>query len=135
MRVYLAGPMSGHKDHNKEAFATAAADLRERGYDVVSPAELDFDEGIDISSPDGYTVSDADYAYMLRRDFEHISDCDGVAFLDGWSKSGGCGREGRYALQLELPLYVYAGPGRPLLRMGPQYFLSYSTTERRQKCD
>lgn len=41
MRAYLAGPMSNIPQFNFPAFDDAAADLRARGWDIVSPAELD----------------------------------------------------------------------------------------------
>lgn len=131
MKLYLSGPMTGKPDHNKPAFDAAAADLRGRGYEVVSPVELDHNSGVELGSPDGYTVSDDDYAKYLERDFEALADCDGVVFIKGWETSGGAGREGRYAIQLGLYLYLYSPDNPILLQMPRNFFLAYSTTERK----
>lgn len=44
MKIYLAGRMSGLPKFNFPAFDSAAVDLRRKGFDVVSPAELDSPE-------------------------------------------------------------------------------------------
>lgn len=45
MKLYLAGPMRGHDNFNFPAFWDAARVLRERGHEIVSPAEIDVEEG------------------------------------------------------------------------------------------
>lgn len=93
-RFYLAGPMSGYPQFNFPAFIAAAADLRGRGYDIVSPAELDAEDGVDkqaMSSADGdaskLTMTWGD---LLARDVKIVSDqVQGVIFLPGWEKSRG----------------------------------------------
>ena len=47
MRIYVAGPMTGHPQLNFPAFHTEAARLRALGYEVVNPAELNADPGAD----------------------------------------------------------------------------------------
>lgn len=131
MKVYLSGPMTGRPDHNRAQFDQAAADLRRRGYEVVSPAELDHNAGIDLDSDDGFTVGDAEYEQYIERDLEALDGCDAVVFLEGWSTSGGAGREGRHAIRKGMALFIYM-PERPLLQMGEKYFLAYSTVKRKQ---
>ena len=55
MKVYTAGPMTGIPQFNYPAFERAAAELRRKGYDVVSPAELDdpSDKAAALASKDG----------------------------------------------------------------------------------
>lgn len=87
MKVYLAGPMRGYDLYNFPAFDHATAALRARGWEVVSPAEMDRDIGFDEHTvdrlPDGF-VEDA-----MRRDVQAILGCDGVALLPGWEQSTG----------------------------------------------
>jgi len=44
-RIYIAGPMTGHADHNYPAFHAAADRFQRAGWDVVN--QIDIDEVID----------------------------------------------------------------------------------------
>lgn len=83
--LYVAGPMTGYPEWNFPAFEGATTALREAGYEVVSPHEIDLEEGFDPSS-DG---SGFDLRAALTRDVEEVLDADGVALLDGWEESPG----------------------------------------------
>lgn len=103
MRIYVAGPMTGIPQFNFPAFDAAAAQLRELGYDVVSPAELDDpdDREAALASPDGsmatYGTARPDgvikktWGDFLARDVKLLSDggIDAVVVLPGWEKSRG----------------------------------------------
>ncbi|EKK0430642.1 DUF4406 domain-containing protein, partial [Escherichia coli] len=45
VRVYIAGPMTGYKNFNREAFHKAEEELKREGHTVLNPAVL----------PDGLT--------------------------------------------------------------------------------
>ncbi|MCA8331868.1 DUF4406 domain-containing protein [Burkholderia cepacia] len=74
MRIYVAGPMTGHPQLNFPAFHAEAARLRALGYEVVNPAELNADLG-------------ADWLSCMRTDIKHLVDCDAIAMLEGWHHS------------------------------------------------
>ncbi|EGF7427729.1 DUF4406 domain-containing protein, partial [Escherichia coli] len=40
MRVYIAGPMTGYKNFNREAFHEAEEKLKQKGCTVLNPAVL-----------------------------------------------------------------------------------------------
>lgn len=85
-RLYVAGPMRGYPKYNFPAFDHAAQRLREAGYEVVNPAELDRVEGVTEYTdplPEGF-LRDA-----MKRDLREICDCDGIALLPGWLASAG----------------------------------------------
>ncbi len=97
---YLAGPMTGIPQFNFPAFMTATEALRNNGFEIISPAEMDDEEdkGAALSSPDGASGSgtlgdgaDAKtWGDFLARDVKLIADvCTGIIFLDGWEKSRG----------------------------------------------
>lgn len=102
MRLYLAGGMSGIPQCNFPAFDAAAADLRARGYYIVSPAELDDQQTRDaaMASADGNHVDpNRTWGDFLSRDVKIVADdVHGVIFLPGWHKSKGAKLEAFVAL-------------------------------------
>lgn len=115
MKVYIAGPMTGIPQFNYPAFDAAAADLRERGYEVVSPAEMDDVEARNaaLASPDGDLANFAfstghTWGDLLARDVKLVADIvDGVVCLDGWQKSRGAQLETFVARLCKKPIYRY----------------------------
>lgn len=93
-KIYIAGPMRGHKYYNFPAFDAAEERLRRLGYDVVNPAALDRARGIHpetfpdewdwYNTPEGFDLKEV--ALVCLR---HVSECDGVLLLDGWINSDG----------------------------------------------
>lgn len=107
MRLYLAGPMSGIEQFNFPAFYDAAEILRAAGHDIVSPAEMDAEDGIDaeaLASADGDAKKlSLTWAQLLSRDVNIIGDetddkIDGIVFLPGWIRSRGARLEAFTAL-------------------------------------
>lgn len=97
-RVYIAGPMRGIKHFNFPAFDAAAEQLHNEGWEVVSPAQIDREEGFDPTSlPDDFDWSEyhgeLDLKQVILRDVEEILACDAVALLPGWKNSVGAGTE------------------------------------------
>jgi hypothetical protein len=93
MKLYLAGPMTGYPEFNKPAFAAESARLRELGFDIVNPAELN--EG-----------NDGEWLNCMRVDIKALVDCDGAALLPGWEQSRGASIEQRLARDLGLRVYT-----------------------------
>jgi len=89
MKLYLAGPMTGIPQLNYPLFQAEAARLRQLGYEVVSPAE------INANAEDGWVP-------CMRRDIAELVKCDGIALLPGWQKSRGAQLAYHIALQLGL---------------------------------
>lgn len=109
IRLYLAGPMRGIPEFNFPAFDEAAARLREVGWEVCSPAEMDRAQGFD---PAGMAGTDDELAAVgfdvraaLTADLDWICrHADGVALLDGWESSTGARAEHAAAVALGLPV-------------------------------
>ncbi len=91
MRIYLAGPMSGLPDYNFPEFNRWAALLRDQGYEVVNPAEMD---GGDTSRP---------REYYMRRDLPHLFAVNAIYLLPGWRMSRGVHTELTVARAIGLP--------------------------------
>lgn len=112
-KFYLAGPMSGYPQFNFPAFIAAAADLRARGYEIVSPAELDSENGIDkqaMASTDGDASKlTQTWGDLLSRDVKIVADqVQGIIFLDSWEKSRGARLEGFVAVLCKHKFYEYS---------------------------
>lgn len=98
MRVYIAGPMTGLPEHNFPAFNQAAAALRAKGYDAVSPVEVNQEsEG----QPGVWHL-------CMRRDIAALMSCDGVALLPGWIESPGASLERYVASAVSIPCHELA---------------------------
>jgi hypothetical protein len=107
--VYIAGPMSGIEEYNYPAFREAAARLRDYGFVVVSPVELDEAEGYDPThSPPGFDKP-AEYAHFLSRDVQKIVEweVEKIVVLPGWETSGGARTEVTFGQALGLDILEY----------------------------
>lgn len=94
-RLYLAGPMSGLPELNFPAFHAAAAALRERGFVIENPAEINADPT-------------AGWRDCMRADIKVLVDCDGIALLPGWENSRGAKLERTIAIGLGLRVHSVA---------------------------
>lgn len=115
MKVYIAGPMSGLPQHNFPAFDAAAADLRSRGFEVISPAELDDPEDRvkALASPDGSLGNDRfdkTWGDFLARDVKLLADdnIEAIFVLPGWMDSRGARLETFVGNALQgMPVFAY----------------------------
>lgn len=115
MRAYLSGPMTGIPEFNFPRFREVAEDLRSRGHEVVSPAELDEDAGVAVRPDQTHLDGGSDeYNTLLSRD-EHVitndPELEAIVFLEGWRDSTGAKREGQRAIERGLALYEYKAGG------------------------
>jgi Domain of unknown function (DUF4406) len=86
VKYYLAGPMSGYPQQNFPLFDRVANLLRDQGYEIVSPAELDSPEERAIALAD--QRSQQSWGDFLSRDVKIVADdVQGIIFLPGWEKS------------------------------------------------
>lgn len=112
MRIYLAGPVRGYPNFNRDAFTYWAAVLRSKGHEVFSPAENSAklfgvavrdnptgDEG--LMGGDEMTISRT----VFNIDLSWIcTQADAIALLPGWERSKGATAEA--AVGRALPLIV-----------------------------
>lgn len=103
MRVYLAGPMRGLPGLNFPAFDAATEDLRARGFDVFSPAEVDRElDGLDPEKDLPRSI-----AHYMARDLPAVCKADAIVLLPGWQRSAGARLEAHVASAIGLPLLRY----------------------------
>lgn len=109
---YLGGPMSNRPGFNFARFHEVAENLRGRGYNILSPAELDHEserKRLEASNgePDAEDVTP--WVDCLARDVALIVDknCQGCILLEDWKESKGADFETLVAQRLEKPLFEY----------------------------
>lgn len=108
MKLFISGPMRGVSPcYGFYRFDEARDELKAKGYEVVSPADLDREQGFDptrwgqhgtfwkLAEKSGWQWLPAvfDLEAAMQRDLEALRKCDGVAMLLGWSDSAGARRE------------------------------------------
>lgn len=96
-KVYIAGPMANIPEFNYPLFYMVEEHLNLAGMETVNPAELDkHDKALLEHSgnfEDGTGVKPSSRADFLRRDFHHMTECDGIILLPGWETSVGANCE------------------------------------------
>jgi len=126
--------MDGYPDHNFPAFDAAARRLRDRGFSVISPAEITRSMWR-VGLPAASTARGDDEmraafarrfpdeaerrAKYLRADVSALLSCDAVVLLPGWSSSRGATLELLVAVQTGRLVYVDAGGDLLPLRFTP----------------
>ena len=112
--IYIAGPMRGYEDFNFPAFDRQAEVLREQGWVVINPAEMDRQDGLPCSGPMEYdpVVNYEDREFMrdaLKRDLVAIcDDCTAMYMMSGWEESRGAKAEWHTAKAVGLKIYYEA---------------------------
>jgi hypothetical protein len=106
MKVYLAGPMTGIPDYNAPAFRVAARRLRELGHEVISPVELDEEEGFDHATQE---TDEKAYLEFLRRDLIRFlaEGVEAIVVLPGWEESRGAEAEVFVGRKVGLKILAY----------------------------
>jgi hypothetical protein len=90
---YLSGPMSGMPEHNLPAFHWYAKQLRQRGWTIVNPAEINGLDAVEKGLP---------YEQCLKNDIRAMMDCVGIILMPGWERSNGAQLEQYIAFKLKM---------------------------------
>lgn len=101
---YVAGPMRGRKDLNFATFDKARDRGKALGYNIISPADLDREHGIDpaidptVAEHETEDMTHKELLAIIRRDLDVILSLkpergDGIAVLNGWRDSTGATAE------------------------------------------
>lgn len=110
---YLAGPMTGIPYFNFPLFDSAAKRMRNLGWDIMSPAEMDSEElrAAALASPDGAPSAlptSTKWGDVLARDVQVIAnDCDKILLLPDWSTSKGATLEAVVGLLVGCEFFLY----------------------------
>ena len=89
-KVYISGPMTGMKNHNREAFVEAERYLKNIGFSVFNPSNN--------PTSDKFT-----WEMYMKWDLKNMLDCDLIFMLDGWENSRGAKLEKYLADEMKIP--------------------------------
>ena len=103
-KIYLSGPMTGIPDFNFPEFDRIAKNLRDAGYDVVSPADLNRKR-----EDAGQVLSEIFYSDFMKEDIRELSKCDAIYMMKGWRYSPGAKHELENALVFALTVFFQEG--------------------------
>lgn len=99
--IYIAGPMEGIPGCNFDEFDAAAKRLRDKGFCVINPAE------IERSRMNGRDILPIDEVrQIMDEEIEIIRRCDTIYLLRGWENSRGAKRELHTALEHRLQIML-----------------------------
>ena len=94
--LYLAGPITGMPNLNREEFAAAADHLKEQGFRVINPHDLT--DGVDFHP-------EQDYEQIMRICVcSMVESSDEIITLSGWENSPGAKREVEIARLMHIPV-------------------------------
>jgi hypothetical protein len=96
--------MRGYAQSNFPAFDRNAAWLRDNGWNIISPAEVDREIGFD-ETDETAVFTDADFDVAIRRDYVALTQADAIIFMPGWEQSTGAKLESDFANVLKLERY------------------------------
>jgi len=128
---YLAGPMRGYPNLNKEMFTRVAENLRDMGLTVWSPSEQ-------------ASYLKLSFAQCITLDLNQvINHCRKIAFLPGWRESLGANMEAfaafackKEAIQIVVLGEEFSTSGIELVSMDlSHYLLPYQIGHDRRKFD
>jgi hypothetical protein len=102
--VYICGAMRGIPQLNHPAFFEAEDTLKKKGHNVINPARMDQELGLDPhnSQMDSKFIEDC-----ARRDIDAVFECDELVLLPNWEKSKGAKAEIAVAQWLSKPIRLY----------------------------
>lgn len=86
MKVYISGPITGTSDYMKR-FEDAERDLLDKGYSVISPAQVN-----------AQLPGDTTYEEYMKMSFCMLDMADAIYMLKNWNDSKGANRELGYAM-------------------------------------
>lgn len=106
--VYISGPITKNPKGNARAFQEATDKIRELGFEVVSPSELD--EEADLLTEELAKVNSGskEWAQLLVRDILHVTAVDALVVIDGWQASRGAKLEVLLANSLKKKVFNYS---------------------------
>jgi hypothetical protein len=89
VKVYIAGPINGYENLNKDAFQLAASKLIELGHEPVNPHDIGPLKHDGIPCAGAPANGGHSYGCYMIPDLKALLDCDGYTLLNGWERSKG----------------------------------------------
>lgn len=101
--IYIAGPMRGVPNENRDAFNAAARRLAVKGWQPVNPVDV---ERILPCVEDDGTCNDVARRRLMDAERHIVANCDALYLLNGWERSVGAKGELAHYMQ-EGPFHIH----------------------------
>lgn len=128
--IYISGPMTGKKNLNFPAFHQAYCHWRERGYDVVNPAQL----SQELSDKSEVPLEELTLRELALLDLQLlITRCTHIYMLEGWEYSKGAKAEHALAEWLGLTIiYQHEGSLKVKEHYDKEWWLTFQAEQLQQ---
>ncbi len=109
-KLYISSRMTGLEFYNFPAFYAVETQMTCEGWDVVNPARIDAEHGINpFRLPLGWDWNkqppNTTYDELLERDLGELVACDAILLFGDWRNSKGANIELAKAIELGLEVY------------------------------
>lgn len=94
MKIYLAGPITGLPNGNKQTFKRIQEELEKKGHKVINPHELFTQDEIEKFKHNDF----------MRRCIPEVCNADMVVTLPEWMESKGASQEVDIARMFDIPV-------------------------------
>lgn len=105
MKIYIAGPMTGHPEFNFPAFFRAQARLETLGWQVSNPAAKDSESELGEAAATGDAkqaiANGFDFREAFAWDLDKVIHGDAIYMLRGWEQSPGARAEHSVATTMQ----------------------------------
>lgn len=116
MRVYIAGPMTGHPDYNRDGFEKGVAFCEEQGWIAINPWGVNALHEDKCPAGPKFTYENETHPWecWLKASLRQMLTCQEILMLPGWEQSRGASIEHHLAESVGMRVWYMSYDGTVL---------------------